>query len=60
MGLVDSDARFGWPLPPLRPKRSAYGVAGLPSGIGQRDSHCALMTQASASESAQKPIPLNM
>lgn len=26
-----------WPLPPLRPKHSAYGVAGLLSGRGQRD-----------------------
>jgi hypothetical protein len=26
-----------WPLPPLRPKRSAYGVAGLRSGSGQGD-----------------------
>src|SRR2546426_4743713 len=25
-----------WPLPPLRPKRSASGVAGLRSGRGQR------------------------
>jgi len=24
-----------WPLPPLRPKRSAYGVAGLRSVRGQ-------------------------
>jgi hypothetical protein len=26
---------FRWPLPPLRPERAAYGVAGLRSGSGQ-------------------------
>ena len=33
-----------WPLPTLRPERAAYGVAGLRSGSGQRDSKRALMT----------------
>jgi len=28
----------GGPLPPLRPKHSAYGVAGLRFGSGYRDS----------------------
>jgi len=42
-----------WRLPPLRPKRSAYGGAGVRSGSGQRDSNHALMTQPSPSESAQ-------
>jgi hypothetical protein len=34
----------GGPLPSLRPKRSAYGVAGLRSGRGPQDSKHALMT----------------
>ena len=37
------------PLPPLRPKRAAYGVAVLRSGSGRRNTNHALMTQASAS-----------
>jgi hypothetical protein len=44
----------------LRPKRAAYGVAGLRSGSGQRDSYHALMAQPSASEPTPKPIPLNI
>jgi hypothetical protein len=37
------------PLPPLRPKRAAYGVAGLRSESGQRDSRRALMAKPLAS-----------
>ena len=29
-----------WPLPPLRPKRAACGVAGLRSGSGQHNPQC--------------------
>ncbi len=39
-----------WPLPPLRPKPAASGVAGLRSGSGQRRTNHALMTEALASE----------
>ena len=35
-----------WPLPPLRPKRAASGVAGLRYGSGQGKTNHALMTQA--------------
>ena len=37
-----------WPLPSLRPKRFAYGSAGLRFRSGQRDSSRALITQPSA------------
>jgi hypothetical protein len=37
-----------WPLPPLRPKRAAYGGAGLRAGSGQRNPNHALMTATSA------------
>ena len=52
--------RFSLALPPLRPKRAAYGVAGLRSRSGQRDSNHALITQPSPRESTRKPIPLNI
>ncbi|PYK22481.1 MAG: hypothetical protein DME56_00830 [Verrucomicrobia bacterium] len=32
----DSPKLLRWPFPPLRPKRVAYGVAGLRSESGQR------------------------
>src|SRR6266576_2752501 len=41
-----------WPLPPLRPKRAAYGVAGLRSGSGQEDARHALIKPL-----ASKPRP---
>jgi len=37
-----------WPLPPLRPKRAASGVAGLRYGSGQRMTNHALMSETSA------------
>ena len=55
-----SENRLRWPLPPLWPEHSAYGVAGLRSGSGKRDSKHALMTESAASESARKSIPLNI
>ena len=45
-----SAALFLRPVPPLRPKRAAYGVAVLRSGSGRRNTNHALMTQASASD----------
>jgi hypothetical protein len=55
-----SPERPRWPLPPLRPKRAAYGIAGLRYGSGQRDTAHALMTGASASEPQPEAIPLNI
>jgi dienelactone hydrolase len=49
-----------WPLPPLRPKRAAYGVAGLRSGSGQRDARHALMAKALAGKPQPEAIPLNI
>jgi hypothetical protein len=48
------------PLPPLRPKRSAYGVAGLRSRSGRPNRIHALMTATSASGPQRKAIPLNI
>ena len=42
-----------WPLAPLRPRRSAYGVAGLRSEAGQANTPHALMAKLLAS----KPRP---
>src|SRR5580704_10928924 len=36
-----------WPLPPLRPKRAACGVAGLRCGSGQLKTNHALMSETS-------------
>ncbi len=47
-----------WPLPPLRPKRDASGVAGLRYGIGQRKTNRALIIRASAA--SRGAIPLNI
>jgi|SRR5258708_7973967 len=49
-----------WPLPALRPRRAASGVAGLRYGSGQRNPKHALMAQASASKPQRKAIPLNI
>jgi hypothetical protein len=37
-----------WPLPPLRPKRAASGVAGLRYGSSQHKTNHALMSETSA------------
>jgi hypothetical protein len=49
-----------WPLPPLRPERTASGVAGLRYGSGQRKTNHALMLETSAGKPQPKPIPLNI
>ena len=49
-----------WPLPPLRPKRAASGVAGLRYGSGQRNTNHALMSETSAGRPRPKAIPLNI
>src|ERR1700674_1186621 len=49
-----------WPLPPLRPKRAASGVAGLRYGSGQRKTNHALMSETSAGKHQPKAIPLNI
>ena len=48
-----------WPLPPLRPKRAASGVAGLRYGSGQRKTNHALMSETSAGKPQPEAIPLN-
>src|SRR6202140_929806 len=47
-----------WPLPPLRPKRAASGVAGLRYGSGQRKTNHALMSETSAGKPQPEAIPL--
>src|SRR5712692_324651 len=49
-----------WPLPPLRPKRAASGVAGLRYGSGQRKTNHALMAETSAGKPQAEAIPLNI
>jgi hypothetical protein len=49
-----------WPLPALRPKRAASGVAGLRYGSGQLKRNHALMSETSASKPQRETIPLNM
>jgi hypothetical protein len=49
-----------WPLPPLRPKRAASGVAGLRYGSGQHKTNHALMSETSAGKPQPKAIPLNI
>ena len=49
-----------WPLPPLRPKRAASGVAGLRYGSGQRKTNHALMSETSAGKPQPEAIPLNI
>ncbi len=49
-----------WPLPPLRPKRAASGVAGLRYGGGQRKTNHALMSETSAGKAQREAIPLNI
>ena len=49
-----------WPLPPLRPKRAASGVAGLRYGSGQVKSNRALMSETSAGKPQPEAIPLNI
>src|SRR5882762_7521912 len=49
-----------WPLPPLRPKRDASGVAGLRYGSGQRKTNHALMSETSADKPQPEAIPLNI
>ena len=49
-----------WPLPPLRPKRPASGVAGLRYGSGQRMTNHALMSETSAGKPQPEAIPLNI
>jgi len=46
--------------PPLRPKRAAFGVAGLRYGSGERKTNHALMSEASAGQPHPEAIPLNM
>jgi hypothetical protein len=49
------------PLPPLRPKRAASGVAGLRYGSGQlKTNYALLMSETSAGKPQPKPIPLNI
>ncbi len=48
------------PLPPLRPKRAASGVAGLRYGSGQRKTNHALMSETSAGIPQPEAIPLNI
>ena len=52
--------REGWPLPPLRPKRAASGVAGLRYGSGQLKTNHALMSETSAGKPRPEAIPLNI
>jgi len=49
-----------WPLPPLRPKRSASRVAGLRYGSGQLKTNHALMSETSAGKAQPEAIPLNI
>ena len=49
-----------WPLPPLRPKRAASGVAGLRYGSGQRKTNHALMSETAAGKPQPEAIPLNI
>src|SRR5258706_15323962 len=49
-----------WPLPPLRPKRAASGVAGLRYGSGQHKTNHALMSETLAGRPQAKAIPLNI
>jgi len=49
-----------WPLPPLRPKRAASGVAGLRYGSGQRKTNHALMSETTAGKPQLQAIPLNI
>ena len=49
-----------WPLPPLRPKRAASGVAGLRYGSRQRKTNHALMSETSAGKPQPEAIPLNI
>ena len=49
-----------WPLPPLRPKRAASGVAGLRYGRGQRKTNHALMSETPAGKPQPEAIPLNI
>jgi len=48
------------PLPPLRPKRAASGVAGLRYGSGQRKTNHALMSETLAGKPQPEAIPLNI
>jgi hypothetical protein len=48
------------PLPPLRPKRAASGVAGLRYGSGLRKTNHALMSETSAGKPQPEAIPLNI
>jgi hypothetical protein len=61
--MVISNFRRQWvvggPLPPLRPKRAACGVAGLRSGSGQGQAQHALMGKSLARNHAEA-IPLNI
>jgi len=41
-----------WPLPPLRPKRAASGVAGLRYGSGQDKTNHALMSETSGGQTS--------
>lgn len=47
------------PLPPLRPKRDACGVAGLRYGSDQLKTNHALMSETSAGKPQPEAIPLN-
>jgi len=49
----DSPKTRRWPLSPLRPRRAAYGVAGLRSGSGQGDARHALMAKSLANKPRQ-------
>jgi hypothetical protein len=49
-----------WPLPPLRPKRAASGVASLRYESGQRKTNHVLMSETSAGKPQPEAIPLNI
>jgi hypothetical protein len=49
-----------WPLPPLRPKRAASGVAGLRYGSGQRKTNHALMSETSTWKPRPEAVPRKM
>ena len=62
-GLPSGDSRQvgRWPLPPLRPKRAAYGVAGLRSSDDESlDSSLRKCLLLLSGPTRQCPVPLRM
>jgi len=49
-----------WPLPPLRPKRAASGVAGVRYGSGQRKTNHVLMSETPTGKPRPEAILLNI